>query len=389
MVNVTLEDFHTPLEIKVALLYYGLQIPPKILKLLGKERDGWNWGRSTGAGPAGGRYFELLAPRVQTEVLINIPLQSQQARFSPLCVDSVMESTFSITTTNRRPFCMLKLLPVPTFGLKSIGKRLAKEYALLHAKHCLASTVNQRCVYWQEGLACKFCGIELSLDAGNTVEIKRPENLVQALELALAECSVTHVTLTIGTQADDSRGIRQYIPIIRALKEHHPEITVHAQFEPPSSDEFIPQLREVGCDTVGIHVEITDDAKRLEFCPGKGHLSWEEYLRTWEIAVDAFGRNQVDSYLLLGLEPFSQKMLDRITEMCRIGVVPYPVPVREIPGTAFETPPIKLNSLVSIHRKIADIMHAENINPLMVLAGCVRCSACSAIGEAFNESRTY
>ena len=45
LIEVTLADLHTPLEVKVALLYYGLQIPPMILKLLGKRRDGWHWGR--------------------------------------------------------------------------------------------------------------------------------------------------------------------------------------------------------------------------------------------------------------------------------------------------------------------------------------------------------
>ena len=231
-----------------------------------------------------------MSPPPQAPVLINVPLQSQQAKNSPLHVDQVRESTFSIATENGHPFCTLKLLPVPAFGLQIIGQKRAGEYALLHAKDCLASTVNQRCMYWQEGLHCHYCGIELTLRAGNTVAEKRPEKLLQVLDLALAETVVTHVTLTIGSQPNESRGILQYLPIVRALKEHHPEISIHAQFEPPPAENYITQLHEVGCDTVGIHVEITDDVKRLEFCPGKGRIPWEKYKRTWEVAVDALAR---------------------------------------------------------------------------------------------------
>ncbi len=59
---------HTPLEVKVALLYNGLQIPPAILDQLQKEDSGWNWGRKGGAGPAGGRYFELVTPAASPPV---------------------------------------------------------------------------------------------------------------------------------------------------------------------------------------------------------------------------------------------------------------------------------------------------------------------------------
>ncbi len=373
-----------PLEVKVALLYYGLQISPPILAQLQQEDPTWNWGRKGGAGPAGGRYFELVTSNTAPRVIINVSLQSQRSKTSPLIVERVVGSTWTIRYQTQ-PFCTLELLPVPQFYTKIIDGRPAGDYALLHATDCLATTVNQRCIYWHDGHACRFCGIELSIEAGSTIEVKDAEQLLKVLDLARTEAPVTHVTLTIGTQADESRGIKEYIPIVQRLKQVHSEIKIHAQFEPPSQVEYIHKLREAGCDTVGIHVEILDDAKRQEYCPGKGHLQWQDYLGAWRVCVHDFGLNQVDSYILLGLEPFSEAFLARIREMCAIGVVPYPVPVREIPGTQFVVPDVALDQLISAHRQIASFMLAAGVYPSATTAGCVRCSACSAIGEAMSE----
>ncbi|OLS15661.1 MAG: radical SAM protein, MSMEG_0568 family [Promethearchaeota archaeon CR_4] len=374
----------TPLEVKVALLYDGLQIPPPILTQLQAGGHIWNWGRKGGAGPAGGRYFKLVTPSSSQPVIINISLQSQRSQHAPLLVQKIEGVNWTIACQTET-YCTLELLPVPRFHQQYIDGRPAAQYVLLHATDCLATTVNQRCIYWRGGQACQFCGIELSLDAGHTVEVKDSKHILQVLELALAEVPVTHLTLTIGTQADESRGIREYIPIVQNLKSAYPDLRIHTQFEPPARAEFIHQLRAAGCDSVGIHVEILDDAKRNEYCPGKGHLGWKDYIRAWRTAVEVYGVNQVDSFILIGLEPLSEEFFARIREMCTAGVVPYPVPVREIPGTAFVVPEVNLDQLVSAHRHIAKLMKEAGIEPGITTAGCVRCSACSAIGEAIIE----
>jgi len=374
----------TPLEVKVALLYHGLQILPPMLSQLQAGDNAWSWGRKGGAGPAGGRYFKLVTPIPSRQVIINVSLQSQRAKHSPLTVRKIEGSTWTIARQTQ-PFCTLELLPIPRFHQQDIDGRPAGQYGLLHAADCLATTVNQRCIYWRSGQACQFCGIELSIEAGNTVEVKDPEHLLRVLDLALTEVPVTHVTLTIGTQADASGGIRDYIPIVQKLKAAHPEVKIHAQFEPPKQQDYIHQLRVAGCDTVGIHVEILDDMKRWEYCPGKGHLQWNHFLQAWQTASKEFGPNQVDSYILLGLEPFTDAFFARIREMCVIGLVPYPVPAREIAGTKFEVPEVDLDQLISAHRRIACLMREANVDPTATTAGCVRCTACSAIGEAMSE----
>ncbi len=385
--SLDFDEQKTPLEKKVALLYYGLRIPPAIVFQLQEGDEAWNWGRKGGAGPAGGRYFKLVNPRSSLDVLINISLQSQRALTSPLTVEKVEGSLWTITY-QKRTFCTLELLPVPRFYEQQIEGHPATHYALLHGTDCLATTVNQRCIYWRAGQACQFCGIELSLNAGDTVEVKTPHHLLQVLELALKEMPITHVTLTIGTQPDDSRGIRSYLPLVNTLKQAYPNIMLHAQFEPPKGGTYIHELRVAGCDTAGIHVEILDDYLRQQYCPGKGHIRWQDYLQAWKEAVAEFGRSQVDSYILLGLEPLSELFLKRIKEMCDLGVVPYPVPVRQSPDARLMVLDVDLNKLVQVYEQIATLMRKSGVDPTATTAGCVRCAGCSAIGEAFSEELT-
>ncbi len=382
-----LEKQYTPLETKVALLYYGLQIPPTIVSQLQEGEEAWNWGRKGGAGPVGGRYFRLESPHTSQEILINISLQSQRAMVSPLTVEKVQGSLWTIAYQTR-VFCTLELLPIPRFYQQQIEGHPAMHYALLHGTDCLATTVNQRCIYWRAGQACQFCGIELSIDAGDTVEVKTPRLLLQALDLALKEQAITHMTLTIGTQPDDSRGIRDYLPLVKTLKQTYPFIKLHAQFEPPKQMTYIHELRIAGCDTVGIHIEILDDNLRQQYCPGKGHLKWQDYLQAWRMAVSEFGKNQVDSYILLGLEPLSEEFLDRIKELCDLGVVPYPVPVRQSPNARLMVPEVELDQLVRVDQRIATLMRERGVDPTATTAGCVRCAGCSAIGESFAEGST-
>jgi len=70
--------------------------------------------------------------------------------------------------------------------------------ALLHLDS-LASTVIQSCAYWGTDDQCRFCGIELTLEAGSTVRVKRPEHLAEVAVAARDLDGAVDVTLTTGS----------------------------------------------------------------------------------------------------------------------------------------------------------------------------------------------
>jgi len=69
--------------------------------------------------------------------------------------------------------------------------------ALLHLDS-LASTVIQTCLYWGKDDQCRFCGIELSLEAGRTIPVKKPEHLAEVSVAAKELDGAVDVTLTSG-----------------------------------------------------------------------------------------------------------------------------------------------------------------------------------------------
>ncbi len=77
--------------------------------------------------------------------------------------------------------------------------------ALMHLDS-LASTVIQTCVYWGNEDQCHFCGIELSLEAGRTIPVKKPAQLAEVAKAAKELDGAVDVTLTTGTNNAPDKG---------------------------------------------------------------------------------------------------------------------------------------------------------------------------------------
>ncbi|HKB36062.1 MAG TPA: hypothetical protein VKD72_06385, partial [Gemmataceae bacterium] len=77
--------------------------------------------------------------------------------------------------------------------------------ALLHLDS-LASTVIQTCSYWDTPDQCRFCGIEVSLQAGRTTAVKRPEQMAEVALAARELDGAVDVTLTTGSTRARDRG---------------------------------------------------------------------------------------------------------------------------------------------------------------------------------------
>ena len=67
-----------------------------------------------------------------------------------------------------------------------------------------------------------------------------------------------------------------------------------------------------------------------EICPGKSVISKAQYFESWDHAVEVFGKNQVDSFILMGFgEDLDQFKID-LEEITQHGVIPYLTPARNI-----------------------------------------------------------
>lgn len=260
------------------------------------------------------------------------------------------------------------------------------QIALLHLDS-LASTVIQTCVYWGNEDQCAFCAIERSLEAGRTIPVKRPEQLAEVAAAAKELDDVVDVTLTTGTTRGADKGALYVARCAHAIKEAT-ALPVQAQFEPPEDLGVLDTVKELGVDTVGIHVESMDQAVLDRVAPAKGRTGVEGYFRCWERAVEVFGRGQVTTYVILGMG----EDVGRTAELCRravdMGVYPFVVPLRPIPGSLFEHElPPPPDYVESMYRQVVPYVVANGLGSWDVRAGCARCRACSGMSAFEDQER--
>ena len=252
------------------------------------------------------------------------------------------------------------------------------QIALLHLDS-VASTVIQTCMYWGTDDVCRFCGIELTLQSGQTIPVKRPEHLAEVAVAARDLDGAVDVTLTTGTTHGHDKGAMYVARCAQAMKEAS-GLPVEVQFEPPDDISVLDAVHEMGVDSVGMHVESFDPDVLARVAPAKARTGIDGYFRAWERAVELFGRGQVSTYVILGMG----EDLDLTVAGCRraidVGVYPFVVPLRPVPGTPLgDVLPPSPEYMESVYRRVVPYLVARGLGSWNVRAGCARCQACSAM----------
>jgi radical SAM protein (TIGR04043 family) len=373
-------DTNTAFEKKTELLCKGLYLDKALIDHYTNQGIEIDFGRRGGAGPLGGRYFLL-----ENQTLVNVALWDKKERTNLYLGQKDKEYFHVYDGENNEFFCKLKLVPNPKYYDPSYTTSDGipmKKIALVHGIDCLSSTIYQRCIYWACGEACKFCGIELSLQNDTTIEEKTYSQMNEVIAVAKKEGRCNHMTLTSGTDELDDKGANRYIQMLKGIKKSYPDLPLHIQIEPLKELTYLKQLKSAGADTIGIHLEILDDDLRKEITPGKYNIPYSLFKENWKYALNIFGRNQVDSFILTGFGESIDEFSTMIEPLISIGVIPFITPVRSIPGRG-ALPRTNPADLIEIYRRAAQLMKQFGVNPLENKAGCVKCGGCSAIKEAY------
>ncbi|MDY6997645.1 MAG: MSMEG_0568 family radical SAM protein [Actinomycetota bacterium] len=258
-----------------------------------------------------------------------------------------------------------------------------EKLARLHGRSVLATTVVQTCIRYAPDQRCRFCSIEESLRAGATTAVKRPAELAEVAAAAVRLDGITQMVMTTGTSAGSDRGARHLARCTAAVRAAVPGLPIQVQCEPPADLGVLGELRDAGADSIGIHVESLDDEVRRRWMPGKASVPMSAYRAAWAEAVRVFGRNQVSTYLLVGLGEDPEELIAGARELIDMGVYPFVVPFRPHAGTlAVEvdgaTAPDaavveKVSREVAAHLRLAGMVGADQ------RAGCAACGACGVL----------
>jgi radical SAM protein (TIGR04043 family) len=351
------------------------------LQCRGVNLDSAYPGRTGGAGPAEGQTV-IIEGRY-----LNIPTNSWYVHRSPYRIEN---HTSGWQLYKEKDFICDVVFPrKPDFYNRVSPSGLPlQQVALLHGSDCFASTIYQDCLYWNTPLQCRFCGIGLSLQNKTTIRLKDPDDLAFAAAQAQHHDSAQHVTLTAGAWPDEARGLEHLCACIREIKKST-AMPVHAQIHPPRSMTAIDVLKSAGADTLGIHIEVCDTALQADMVPGKAALGLQAYTAAWEHAVAVFGANQVSSFLLAGLGETLQQFSTMAGYIARLGVFPYVLPLRPIPGSLLaDRKPPEPAYMAEVYAQTAGILKKHTLASKNSKAGCVRCGACSCLSLFEDETIT-
>ncbi|HKH18301.1 MAG TPA: MSMEG_0568 family radical SAM protein [Solirubrobacteraceae bacterium] len=249
--------------------------------------------------------------------------------------------------------------------------------ALLHLDS-IASTVVQKCIYWDTPEQCGFCGIELTRGE-QTVPVKTPAQLAEVCTAARDLDHAVDVTLTTGSLNRRDRGAVYISRCAAAIKEAC-GLPIQVQFEPPDDLRVLDEVHRAGVDAVGIHSETFDPDVLARVAPGKAQCGIEGYFATWERAVEVFGRGHVTTYVLLGMGERPELILQGCRRAIAMGVYPFVVPLRPVPGTLMaDVPTPDPDYVARIYGEVAAMLADAGFDHLEAKAGCARCQACSGL----------
>jgi len=332
-------------------------------------------GRCGGAGPSDDKAFLL------DGVTAMVPTLGEFAQESPYLVTRNEDGKYAVTS-NGENVMPVEFVSSPRFyDLKTKDGIPYKKIAVLHGTDVLATTVSQRCIRWRrEEERCHFCAIENSLESDSTISLKTPSQLAEVAEAAVRLDSVKHMIMTTGTINYRDMGVHYLSECARAIKEKAPNIRIQVQFEPPENLEDMKYLHEVGVDAVGIHLESFSQEIREKITPGKAQISIDRYFESFKYAVGIFGRNQVSTYIIVGLGDTEDSIVEGCRQVAELGVYPFVVPLRPIMGTPLENiqaPDPKL--MEQIYLRVAKNNREFDLAYRNSKAGCARCGACSGI----------
>jgi radical SAM protein (TIGR04043 family) len=260
-----------------------------------------------------------------------------------------------------------------------------RQIALLHGRDVLATTVVQTCIRYAEDQRCRFCSIEESLRAGDTIAAKTPAQLAEVAEAAVRLDGIRQLVMTTGTTYGTDRGARHLSRCVRAVLDAVPGLPIQVQCEPPADLSVLAELQAAGATSIGIHVESMDDAVRRRWMPGKATIGLAEYERAWDEAVRVFGWNRVSTYLLIGLGEDPDELVAAAAGLICRGVYPFVVPMRPMLGTLAQRDGATAPSPALVRQvteQVAALLRAAGMAGADQRAGCAACGGCSVLQAA-------
>lgn len=221
----------------------------------------------------------------------------------------------------------------------SDGKEMSR-IAQVISRGRITITYSNECALLDKGLDCLFCNIndtKRRYGELDHIEWKTPRQIGETVAEAYKE-GYRAFNLT-GGFIPERREVEYYLDAIEEVMERVGSEDVHgmACIGAPLDLSIIERYKEAGYQHIATNLEIWDKNIFKTICPGKeqlcgGHDNW---VNTLKHEVEVFGKGNVRSVILGGLEP-KESLMEGIEYLCSLGVIAYPNVWKPCKGSGLE-----------------------------------------------------
>ncbi len=349
-------------ELKVELLCRGAKV----------SREAWDYYKRSAGFPV----------KIEGKTLVSVPSLGKYNRYS-----FIENSPFEIRKEekwwlyrNGKREVELQVADVPSFYSQrtSDGVEMRKVFQVC-GWDCLLTGVVQSCAYQKTNTECRFCGTIYNPVYEGRLNRKTPQQLAEVARAGEKE-GMKHIVITSGVMPGKDRGARLLLEAAKKIKEMS-NLPIQAELAPPEDLKFLEELLEY-VDSVSINVETLNQEVREKACPDKSKIPYDQYFAAWKLSLDVLGENQVNSWYIAGIGESKESIKNNLERLASHGVFPFLVPLRPTKGTGFENlPSPEPEMMMELSTAAAEAVDNYGLKPEKNKAGCLRCSACSAVRD--------
>lgn len=358
---------------KAELIHHGKIYIPKDLTLP------YYPSRSTAGPGAGSRamIFSFSGTRVKLAIVRDTPAIFSLTRKQMKDVDETAQNQQDISaetqTVERRcvsgnPYMILK-------NSEPFIDEVSIEPTIMHAPRQAFINITSECIY-----NCSFC-VTPTLNKG-----QKECTVDRWIELILAHAKNSNldaVAITSGVAESPHKTVLDMVQIIKAVRSKLPEMPIGV--EPYiNSNEDVDLLYDAGATELKINLETPKREIFDKICPG---MDYEGVSKVLRYAVSIFGRNQVCSNLIVGLNESDDDIVRVVEELAKDGIVATLRALRlnehnkpKISAALGLTPkPVEPERILQLAKSQKQILDKYWLSTTKFKTMCHRCKSCDIV----------
>lgn len=177
------------------------------------------------------------------------------------------------------------------------------------------------CSLKDKGEDCLFCSINVRERGPERLLLKNPRQIAEAYDIVRRAGYGNHFKIS-GGFVPERRELEYYIDVVEAIHEKHKKFKGVAVIGAPVDLSVLPKYKEAGYTDLSHNLEVWDSNLFAQICPGKSKRNggWQHWIDSLEAAVDIFGKGNVHSNFVGGLDT-KEGFLEGIEYLSSKGVV--------------------------------------------------------------------